>query len=208
MQAQLEEAAAELRALLPPPLARLPLGQLVAEVSSAGATHAADAPGETAPVAGTDLAAARGVLQKVLEEDEGAARALRRAAATAARLQAEAGGAHVVAPCAHDGVCPMDTPGQTAWCHFSQRVERSFLHRQCATPPAATPPLHALIVSRGSTWIHVLLTMLDCGSYTPAPAVFRCMWLFVACTASCHAWALEAPQRRPGRAAPQCCVVL
>jgi ribosomal protein RSM22 (predicted rRNA methylase) len=35
--------------------------------------------------------------------------------------------AHVVAPCPHDGVCPME--GTRSWCHFSQRFERSGLQR-------------------------------------------------------------------------------
>jgi ribosomal protein RSM22 (predicted rRNA methylase) len=36
--------------------------------------------------------------------------------------------AHVVAPCQHDQTCPMD--GLPTWCHFSQRVKRSEMHRQ------------------------------------------------------------------------------
>jgi hypothetical protein len=36
-------------------------------------------------------------------------------------------GVFVVAPCAHDGVCPMDKTGQ--WCHFSQRLERNSAQR-------------------------------------------------------------------------------
>ena len=33
-----------------------------------------------------------------------------------------AAGVHVVAPCAHEGRCPMDATAQ--WCHFVQRVQR------------------------------------------------------------------------------------
>jgi ribosomal protein RSM22 (predicted rRNA methylase) len=36
-------------------------------------------------------------------------------------------GAHLVAPCPHEGVCPLT--GQD-WCHFFARVERSALHRK------------------------------------------------------------------------------
>jgi ribosomal protein RSM22 (predicted rRNA methylase) len=44
-----------------------------------------------------------------------------------ARDQLLALGAHSVAPCPHDLVCPM---ADQDWCHFSQRVARSRLHRQ------------------------------------------------------------------------------
>jgi len=33
----------------------------------------------------------------------------------------------VVAPCPHDGACPMQ--GTQSWCHFVQRFERSSLQR-------------------------------------------------------------------------------
>jgi ribosomal protein RSM22 (predicted rRNA methylase) len=36
-------------------------------------------------------------------------------------------GGHVAAPCPHHDACPMPTHD---WCHFSQRVERSSLHRR------------------------------------------------------------------------------
>jgi len=38
--------------------------------------------------------------------------------------------AHVVAPCQHDRACPMDDLQDSTWCHFSQRVRRSEMHRQ------------------------------------------------------------------------------
>jgi ribosomal protein RSM22 (predicted rRNA methylase) len=45
----------------------------------------------------------------------------------AARAQLIASGAHVAAPCPHDGQCPLATPD---WCHFTQRLPRSQAHRQ------------------------------------------------------------------------------
>ena len=42
--------------------------------------------------------------------------------------QREEAGAYVVAPCPHDGQCPME--GTKSWCHFAQRFQRSDLQRR------------------------------------------------------------------------------
>jgi ribosomal protein RSM22 (predicted rRNA methylase) len=43
------------------------------------------------------------------------------------RAQLIAAGAHVAAPCPHDGECPIQTPD---WCHFAQRLPRLRAHIQ------------------------------------------------------------------------------
>jgi ribosomal protein RSM22 (predicted rRNA methylase) len=45
----------------------------------------------------------------------------------ALRQQLIAAGAHVAAPCPHDGPCPLSAPD---WCHFTQRLPRSRAHMQ------------------------------------------------------------------------------
>jgi ribosomal protein RSM22 (predicted rRNA methylase) len=45
----------------------------------------------------------------------------------AARRRLIASGAHVAAPCPHDGECPLTAPD---WCHFTQRLPRSRAHKQ------------------------------------------------------------------------------
>ena len=45
----------------------------------------------------------------------------------ALRAQLLAVGAHVAAPCPHDGPCPLAPPD---WCHFVQRLARSRAHKQ------------------------------------------------------------------------------
>jgi ribosomal protein RSM22 (predicted rRNA methylase) len=44
----------------------------------------------------------------------------------ALRAQLIASGAHVAAPCPHDGECPLVSPD---WCHFTQRLPRSRAHK-------------------------------------------------------------------------------
>jgi ribosomal protein RSM22 (predicted rRNA methylase) len=45
----------------------------------------------------------------------------------ALRQRLIAAGAHVAAPCPHDGRCPLVAPD---WCHFTQRLQRSRAHKQ------------------------------------------------------------------------------
>ena len=45
----------------------------------------------------------------------------------ALRQQLIGSGAHIAAPCPHDGSCPLTAPD---WCHFAQRLPRSRAHRQ------------------------------------------------------------------------------
>jgi ribosomal protein RSM22 (predicted rRNA methylase) len=45
----------------------------------------------------------------------------------ALRTQLISAGAHVAAPCPHDGKCPLTAPD---WCHFTQRLPRSREHKQ------------------------------------------------------------------------------
>jgi ribosomal protein RSM22 (predicted rRNA methylase) len=45
----------------------------------------------------------------------------------ALRRQLIAAGAHVAAPCPHEGPCPLSAPD---WCHFTQRLPRSRAHMQ------------------------------------------------------------------------------
>jgi ribosomal protein RSM22 (predicted rRNA methylase) len=44
-----------------------------------------------------------------------------------ARTQLITAGAHLIAPCPHDEACPLAKPD---WCHFSQRLQRSRVHKQ------------------------------------------------------------------------------
>lgn len=46
---------------------------------------------------------------------------LEAAAAEVAAGRGDSSAAHVVAPCPHDGACPME--GRPSWCHFVQRFQ-------------------------------------------------------------------------------------
>lgn len=46
---------------------------------------------------------------------------------------------YIVAPCPHDGRCPMD--GTRSWCHFSQKFERTKLQRHAKLRPDKSLPL-------------------------------------------------------------------
>lgn len=47
--------------------------------------------------------------------------------------------AHVVAPCPHDGPCPLKQ-GRASWCHFIQRFERTAVQRRVKMVPGKLPP--------------------------------------------------------------------
>lgn len=47
-------------------------------------------------------------------------------------------GAHVVAPCPHDGGCPMD--GTDSWCHFAQRFRRTVAQKRSKTLEGGQKP--------------------------------------------------------------------
>lgn len=44
-------------------------------------------------------------------------------------------GAHVVAPCPHDGPCPLAAPGSKSWCHFGTRLQRPGFLQEAKAPP-------------------------------------------------------------------------
>ncbi|KAG2440588.1 hypothetical protein HYH02_010169 [Chlamydomonas schloesseri] len=89
-----------------------------------------------------DVAEARELLL-ALETRRGQqlAAALARGDARAAAKLAGAG-AHVVAPCPHDGACPLWKAGRRTWCHFEQPLLRPDFMRDTADrrPPGAPPP--------------------------------------------------------------------
>jgi ribosomal protein RSM22 (predicted rRNA methylase) len=47
--------------------------------------------------------------------------------------------AHVIAPCPHDGPCPLQQ-GRASWCHFVQRFERTAVQRRAKMVPGKLPP--------------------------------------------------------------------
>ncbi|HMQ35400.1 MAG TPA: small ribosomal subunit Rsm22 family protein [Chloroflexaceae bacterium] len=48
----------------------------------------------------------------------------------AAREQLRAAGAQIVAPCPHQGACPMPADPEADWCHFARRLPRLRAHRE------------------------------------------------------------------------------
>lgn len=55
---------------------------------------------------------------------EAAALEQQAAAGLGSASSSSSSGAHVVAPCPHDGTCPME--GRPSWCHFVQRFQVSW----------------------------------------------------------------------------------
>lgn len=69
------------------------------------------------------------------------------------RDQLLAMGAHMVAPCPHNGACPLTlaTNVATRWCHFTVRVERSKTHLNAkadATRPYEDEPFSFVVLSK------------------------------------------------------------
>jgi ribosomal protein RSM22 (predicted rRNA methylase) len=71
----------------------------------------------------------------------------------ALRDQLIASGAHVAAPCPHDGKCPLAAPD---WCHFTQRLPRSRAHKQLksAELPYEDEKFIYVALTRASTLRH------------------------------------------------------
>ncbi len=67
----------------------------------------------------------------------------------AARTALLAAGAHLVAPCPHDGPCPLAAPD---WCHFSVRLARSreHMHAKAASVPFEDEKFAYLIAARAA----------------------------------------------------------
>jgi ribosomal protein RSM22 (predicted rRNA methylase) len=64
------------------------------------------------------------------------------------RAQLIEAGAHVAAPCPHDGACPLTRPD---WCHFTQRLPRSRAHKQVkgVDVPFEDEKFSYVVLSRG-----------------------------------------------------------
>jgi ribosomal protein RSM22 (predicted rRNA methylase) len=67
----------------------------------------------------------------------------------ALRAQLIEAGAHVAAPCPHDGACPLARPD---WCHFTQRLPRSRAHKQVkgVYVPFEDEKFSYVVLSRGN----------------------------------------------------------
>ena len=66
------------------------------------------------------------------------------------RAQLIASGAHVAAPCPHDGPCPLQAPD---WCHFAQRLPRLRAHKQIkeAELPFEDEKFSYVVLTRNAT---------------------------------------------------------
>jgi len=116
---------------------RVALTQLVEDVTAAGEWPAADlvlsayALAELSPGARATLVSAawRATLHALVLVEPGTPAGFEHI--LAARTALTRDGAHVIAPCPHDGPCPLRTgPRADDWCHFSVRVPRTRRHRQ------------------------------------------------------------------------------
>lgn len=78
-------------------------------------------------------------------------------------------GAHVLAPCPHDGPCPLD--GRRSWCHFSQRFRRPTLQRRAKTRSRPGQGLGAIRSFQDERYSYVALARGPRPPPAPQPAV-------------------------------------
>ncbi|GAB4820160.1 hypothetical protein N2152v2_007206 [Parachlorella kessleri] len=80
-------------------------------------------------------------------------------------------GAHVLAPCPHDGRCPL--LGRRSWCHFVQRFERTDLQRKTKAVEGRAPRVYQderysyVVLARGPRPATVDQQVWVAGSYLP-----------------------------------------
>jgi ribosomal protein RSM22 (predicted rRNA methylase) len=131
------------------------------------------------------------------------ARAAVAAAAAADSGEGEEGGAaaaaaaaHVVAPCPHDGACPLE--GRPSWCHFVQRFQRSDLQRRAKGGAGRAAPR----AYQDERFSYVVLAR---GPRAPAPAQVRVAGAFAPPSdleADAEAYLAVPEGLRPRRMAP------